>query len=147
MARTLHVFPGKNTRRAIGALPTADYRARRTEGCGVTENVVVGLGNRFSVIELTMHDALGSHRSRERGRFRGERESGVILRPWKSRARIEIRDVQRISRCCTTTYVRTGAVSRTPINCALFAAPREARFPPRPVSHRNATLFTLSREM
>jgi hypothetical protein len=132
VARTLHVFLGKNTRRATGALPTVDYRARRTERSAGTANVVVGLRNRFTVTELTMHGALGSHRSRERGRFRGERESGVIQRPWKSRARIEIRDVQRISRCCMITYVRTGAVSRTPINCALFAAPREAEVPAPP---------------
>jgi hypothetical protein len=46
------------------------------------------------------------------------RESDVIFGAWKSDGRFDIRDVTWRSRCNALSYVHTGAVSRTPVNCA-----------------------------
>jgi hypothetical protein len=46
------------------------------------------------------------------------RESDVIFHAWKSVSRFDIRDVTWRSRCNAVGYMHTGAVSRTPVNCA-----------------------------
>src|SRR5687767_4853305 len=125
-------------------------RTRQRRGVAVSgRQALLAATNALWCSDLHVVSALGGGGRLHAGVETMAREIAVISGRVETHDLAEIRDVDYVSVYCIVSYVDTGAVSRTSLNCAPLSSSRRAGFPVPPArcvrSRRRTLRFTRER--